>query len=192
MTYLNAFLCGGLLCAVGQILIDRTQLTPARILTGYVVAGVLLQAVGLYQPLVDWGGAGATVPLTGFGYCLAKGVAKAVAEKGLLGALTGGLTAAAGGIAAAVVFGVLAALIFHLTADGEMKELHEFPALSEGEGALAYAGEFYIEPLEVQIEFLKAANAEKWLEALLLRHVDRVRQVSEELFVIAEIKSFGA
>ena len=110
MTYLNAFLCGGLLCAVGQILIDRTQLTPARILTGYVVAGVLLQAVGLYQPLVDWGGAGATVPLTGFG--LAKGVAKAVAEKGLLGALTGGLTAAAGGIAAAVVFGVLAALIF--------------------------------------------------------------------------------
>ena len=112
VTYLNAFLCGGLLCAVGQILIDRTQLTPARILTGYVVAGVLLQAVGLYQPLVDWGGAGATVPLTGFGYCLAKGVAKAVAEKGLLGALTGGLTAAAGGIAAAVVFGVLAALIF--------------------------------------------------------------------------------
>ena len=112
VTYLNAFLCGGLLCAVGQILIDRTQLTPARILTGYVVAGVLLQAVGLYQPLVDWGGAGATVPLTGFGYCLAKGVAKAVAEKGLLGALTGGLTATAGGIAAAVVFGVLAALIF--------------------------------------------------------------------------------
>lgn len=112
MTYLNAFLCGGLLCAVAQILIDRTQLTPARILTGYVVAGVLLQAVGLYQPLVDWGGTGATVPLTGFGYCLAKGVAKAVAEKGLLGALTGGLTAAAGGIAAAVVFGVLAALIF--------------------------------------------------------------------------------
>ena len=78
------------------------------------------------------------------------------------------------------------AAVFHLTADGEMKELHEFPALSEGEGALAYA------PLEVQIEFLKAANAEKWLEALLLRHVDRVRQVSEELFVIAEIKSFGA
>ena len=107
MTYLNAFLCGGLLCAVGQILIDRTQLTPVRIR-----AGVLLQAVGLYQPLVDWGGAGATVPLTGFGYCLAKGVAKAVAEKGLLGALTGGLTATAGGIAAAVVFGVLAALIF--------------------------------------------------------------------------------
>lgn len=112
MDYLWCFLCGGLLCAVGQVLIDLTKLTPARILTGYVVAGVLLQAVGLYQPLVDWGGTGATVPLTGFGYCLAKGVAKAVAEKGLLGALTGGLTAAAGGIAAAVVFGVLAALIF--------------------------------------------------------------------------------
>ena len=84
MEYLNAFLCGGLLCAIGQILIDRTQLTPARILTGYVVAGVLLQAVGVYQYLVDWGGAGATVPLTGFGYTLAKGVAKAVAERGLL------------------------------------------------------------------------------------------------------------
>lgn len=93
MTYLNAFLCGGLLCAVGQILIDRTQLTPARILTGYVVAGVLLQAVGLYQPWWTGAAPGATVPLTGFGYCLAKGVAKAVAEKGLLGALAGGLTA---------------------------------------------------------------------------------------------------
>ncbi len=87
MEYLNAFLCGGVLCAVGQVLIDRTRLTPARILTGYVVAGVLLQAVGVYQPLVNWGGAGATVPLTGFGYCLAKGVRKAVAEQGLLGAL---------------------------------------------------------------------------------------------------------
>ena len=102
MEYLNAFLCGGLLCAIGQILIDRTQLTPARILTGYVVTGVLLQAVGVYQYLVDWGGAGATVPLTGFGYTLAKGVAKAVAERGLLGALTGGLTATSGGITAAV------------------------------------------------------------------------------------------
>lgn len=98
MEYLNAFLCGGVLCAVGQVLIDRTRLTPARILTGYVVAGVLLQAVGVYQPLVNWGGAGATVPLTGFGYCLAKGVRKAVAEQGLLGALTGGLTAAAGAL----------------------------------------------------------------------------------------------
>ena len=112
MTYLNAFLCGGLLCAVGQILIDRTQLTPARILTGYVVAGVFLSAVGLYQPLADWGGAGATVPLTGFGHSLAKGVEKAVAEKGFLGAFTGGLTASAGGIAAAIFFGYLAAVLF--------------------------------------------------------------------------------
>ena len=108
MDYLNAFLCGGVLCAIGQFLIDRTQLTPARILTGYVVAGVLLQAVGVYQYLVDWGGAGATVPLTGFGYSLAKGVAKAVAEKGPLGILT----ATSGGIAAAVVFAVLAAIFF--------------------------------------------------------------------------------
>ena len=112
MDYLNAFLCGGILCAIGQILIDKTKLTPARILTGYVVAGVLLSALGLYQPLVDWGGAGATVPLTGFGHSLAKGVAKAVAEKGWLGVLTGGLTATAGGIAAAVVFGLLMALLF--------------------------------------------------------------------------------
>ena len=112
MQYLHAFLCGGVLCAIGQLLIDKTQLTPARILTGYVVAGVLLQAVGVYQYVVDWGGAGATVPLTGFGYSLAKGVAKAVAEKGILGALTGGLTATAGGIAAAVFFGVLMAILF--------------------------------------------------------------------------------
>ena len=112
MQYLQAFLCGGVLCAIGQLLIDKTQLTPARILTGYVVAGVLLQAVGVYQYVVDWGGAGATVPLTGFGYCLAKGVAKAVAEKGILGAFTGGLTATAGGVAAAVFFGYLAAVLF--------------------------------------------------------------------------------
>ena len=111
MQYLQAFICGGVLCAIGQLLIDKTQLTPARILTGYVVAGVLLQAVGVYQYLVDWGGAGATVPLTGFGYSLAKGVAKAVAEKGILGALTGGLTATAGGIAAAVFFGTLMAAL---------------------------------------------------------------------------------
>ena len=111
MEYLNAFLCGGLLCAVGQIILDRTNLTPARILTGYVVAGVFLQAVGVYQYVVDWGGAGATVPLTGFGYTLAKGVAKAVGEQGLLGVITGGLTATAGGIAAAVVFGLLMALL---------------------------------------------------------------------------------
>lgn len=112
MDYLNAFICGGILCAIGQIFIDKTQLTPARILTGYVVAGVFLQAIGVYQYLVDWGGAGATVPLTGFGYNLAKGVTKAIGEKGALGIITGGLTAAAGGIAAAVFFGLLAALIF--------------------------------------------------------------------------------
>ena len=111
MQYLQAFLCGGVLCAVGQLLIDKTQLTPSRILTGYVVAGVLLQAVGVYQAVADWGGAGATVPLTGFGYALAKGVEKAVAQQGLLGALTGGLTAASGGIAAAVVFGVVMAAL---------------------------------------------------------------------------------
>jgi len=112
MEYLKAFLCGGILCAVGQILIDRTKLTPARILTGYVVTGVLLSALGLYQPLVSWGGAGATVPLTGFGHALATGVEKAVAEQGWLGVLTGGLTATAGGITAAVVSAVLMALLF--------------------------------------------------------------------------------
>ena len=112
MAYLNAFLCGGLLCALGQIIIDKTKLTPARILVGYVVAGVLLQALGLYEPLADWGGAGATVPLTGFGYSLAKGVEQAVAQQGLLGALTGGLTATAGGITAAMLFSLLAALLF--------------------------------------------------------------------------------
>lgn len=111
MDYLNAFLCGGILCAIGQILIDKTPLTPARILTGYVVCGVLLTAIGVYEPIVKWGGAGATVPLLGFGYSLAKGVAKAVAEDGLLGAFTGGVTGAAGGIAAAIVFGCLFALL---------------------------------------------------------------------------------
>ena len=112
MDYLNAFLCGGLLCAAGQILIDRTKLTPARILTGYVVLGVLLSAIGVYEPLAEWGGAGATVPLTGFGHALAKGVEKTVGEQGWLGVLTGGLTATAGGITAAVVFGALMALLF--------------------------------------------------------------------------------
>lgn len=111
MDYLQAFLCGGVLCAVGQLILDKTALTPARILTGYVVAGVLLQAVGVYPYIANWGGAGATVPLTGFGYSLAKGVAAAVAERGLLGALTGGLTATSGGIAAAVVFSLLAAVV---------------------------------------------------------------------------------
>ena len=106
MEYLNAFLCGGILCAVGQIIIDKTQLTPARILTGYVVVGVLLSALGLYEPLAQWGGAGATVPLTGFGHTLAKGVREAVAADGWIGIFTGGLTAAAGGVTAAVVAGV--------------------------------------------------------------------------------------
>ena len=112
MNYLWTFLIGGAICAVGQLFIDLTKLTPARILTGYVVAGVLLQAVGVYQYLVDWGGAGATVPLTGFGHALAKGVEKAVAEQGWLGVLTGGLSATAGGITTAVVSAVVMALIF--------------------------------------------------------------------------------
>lgn len=107
----KAFAIGGLLCVLGQLLIDRTCLTPARILTLYVVAGVVLGALGLYQPLADWAGAGATVPLTGFGNTLAKGVRKAVAEQGLLGVFTGGFTASAGGIAAAVFFGVIASLL---------------------------------------------------------------------------------
>ena len=110
--YLAAFLCGGGLCLIGQLLIDKTKLTPARILVIYVVAGVVLGGVGLYRPLVDLCGAGATVPLTGFGYNLARGVAKGVAERGFLGILLGGVTAAAGGIAAAVFFGYLAALFF--------------------------------------------------------------------------------
>lgn len=111
MEYLKAFLCGGILCVIGQVLIDRTKLTPARILVIYVTAGVLLSGVGLYQPFADWGGAGATVPLTGFGHLLAKGVKKAVAEQGILGAFTGGITSAAGGITAAIVFGFVVALL---------------------------------------------------------------------------------
>lgn len=112
LPYLKAFLVGGIFCAFAQILIDKTKLTPARILVGYVVAGVFLEAVGLYSRLVDFAGAGATVPLTGFGYNIAKGVKKAVDESGLLGVFTGELTAAAGGTAAALMFGFLAALIF--------------------------------------------------------------------------------
>ena len=112
LPYLRAFLCGGTLCLIGQVLIDKTKLTPAKILVLYVVMGVVLGGLGLYDPLVEWGGAGATVPLTGFGYLLAKGVAKAVEEQGLLGAFTGGVTAAAGGITAAVFFGYLVALLF--------------------------------------------------------------------------------
>lgn len=111
MDYLKAFLVGGLLCVIGQILIDRTKLTPARILVAYVIAGIVLGAVGVYEPLVKWAGAGAAVPLTGFGNTLAKGVRRAVAEKGLLGAFTGGLTAAAGGIAASILFGYFFALV---------------------------------------------------------------------------------
>ena len=110
---LKAFATGGVLCAIGQALIDRTALTPARILTSYVVAGVILGAVGLYEPLVEWAGAGASVPLTGFGNTLAKGVREAVTEQGVLGAFTGGLTASAGGIAAAICFGFLAAAVFN-------------------------------------------------------------------------------
>jgi len=110
--YLKAFLIGGALCAVGQFLIDKTNLTPARILSAYVVAGVVLGAVGLYEPFAQWAGAGATVPLTGFGNLLARGVREAVAEKGLLGIFTGGFTSGAGGIAAAIFFGYLVALLF--------------------------------------------------------------------------------
>lgn len=109
---IKAFVTGGILCVIGQLLIDYTRLTPARILTMYVVAGVLLGAVGLYQPLADFAGAGATVPLTGFGNLLAKGVRRGVAEHGFLGIFTGGLTAAAGGVCAAVFFGLAVALIF--------------------------------------------------------------------------------
>ena len=112
MDLIKAFIFGGLLCVVGQILVDKTKLTPARILVSYVVIGVFLGAVGLYKPFAEFAGAGATVPLTGFGHCLAKGVRDAVAEKGLLGVITGGLKAAAGGITAAILFGGLAALLF--------------------------------------------------------------------------------
>ena len=112
MKYILAFIVGGLICVVAQILLDKTKLTPARILVCYVVAGVILGGVGLYAPLVEWAGAGATVPLTGFGYNISKGIREAVDEKGLLGIFTGALTAAAGGTAAALIFGYLAALIF--------------------------------------------------------------------------------
>ncbi len=110
--YLKVFVVGGLLCAIGQALIMKTRLTPARILVCYVTAGVILGAVGVYQPLVDFAGAGARVPLTGFGNALAQGVLKAVAEDGLFGAFTGGLTATAAGVTAAVFFGYLFAIIF--------------------------------------------------------------------------------
>lgn len=111
MELLRAFLCGGIFCALGQVLIDRTKLTPARILVCYVVAGVVLGAVGIYPAIQEWGGAGATVPLTGFGNLLAKGVREAVDKDGWIGIFTGGLTAAAGGVSAAMVFGYLTALL---------------------------------------------------------------------------------
>lgn len=112
MDYLKAFLVGGLLCLIGQILIDKTKLTPARILVSYVVMGVVLGAIGVYPRLVEFAGAGATVPLTGFGYTLAKGVKEAIQEDGFLGIFTGGLKASAGGITAAIVAGLAASLIF--------------------------------------------------------------------------------
>ncbi len=112
MEYVKAFLIGGAFCALGQILIDKTKLTPARILVSFVVAGVFLSALGIYEPLVEFAGAGASVPLLGFGHTLAKGVREAIAESGFLGIFTGGLHAAAGGIAAAIFFGLLVSLIF--------------------------------------------------------------------------------
>jgi len=110
--FIKAFLTGGLICVVGQLLIDYTKLTPARILTGFVVAGVILSAFGLYQPLADFAGAGASVPLTGFGHLLAEGVRKQVDEKGFIGIFTGGLTASAGGITVALLSGLTASLLF--------------------------------------------------------------------------------
>lgn len=112
MNYIWAFVVGGLFCVFAQILIDKTKLTPARILVGYVVVGVLLGAIGVYKPLVDFAGAGATVPLTGFGYLISKGVKEAVNERGLIGVFTGALTAASGGTAAALIFGFLASIFF--------------------------------------------------------------------------------
>ena len=112
MDYIKAFLVGGLLCVIGQILIDKTKLTPARILVSYVVIGVFLGAVGVYEYIADFAGAGASVPLTGFGYNLAKGVREAVDKQGFIGILTGGLKASAGGITAAIVCGLIASLLF--------------------------------------------------------------------------------
>ena len=113
MDYFNAFLCGGIICVIGQILIDKTKLTPARILVAFVVIGCILGGLGIYDKIIDYGGAGATVPLPGFGYLLAKGVMREVDAIGLLGAFTGGIKAAAGGITAAVLSGFLCALFFN-------------------------------------------------------------------------------
>ena len=112
MDYIKAFVIGGLFCLIGQILVDKTKLTPARILVGYVVAGVILGAIGIYQPIAEFAGAGASVPLTGFGNSLAKGVREAVQQDGFIGILTGGLKATAGGITAAITAGLLVSLIF--------------------------------------------------------------------------------
>ena len=112
MDYVKAFLIGGIFCLIGQLLIDKTKLTPARILVSYVVAGVILGGIGLYQPIVDFAGAGATVPLTGFGFNLAKGVKEAINENGFLGIFTGGFKACAGGICVAIFAGVLASFLF--------------------------------------------------------------------------------
>ena len=112
MDYVKAFFVGGILCLIGQILIDKTKLSPARILVSYVVCGVLLTAIGVYQPVVEFGGAGATVPLTGFGYALAKGVKEAVDSDGFMGVVTGGLKATAGGITAAIISALIVSLIF--------------------------------------------------------------------------------
>ena len=112
MELIKAFIVGGIFCIIGQILIDKTKLTPARILVGYVVMGVILGAVGIYKPIVEFAGAGATVPLTGFGYTLSKGVKEEIIQKGFLGILKGGLRAAAGGITAAIVAGLIVSLIF--------------------------------------------------------------------------------
>ena len=112
MDYFRAFIVGGILCVIAQVLIDKTKLTPARILVAYVCGGVVLEAFGVYRYIVDFGGAGATVPLTGFGYSLAKGVKTAVQEKGLIGIFTGGFTATAGGVAAAIFFGYVISLVF--------------------------------------------------------------------------------
>jgi len=112
LMYVKAFLVGGAICAIGELLVLRTKLTPARILVGYIIAGVVLSAAGLYAPIAEFAGAGATVPLTGFGHALAQGVKHAVEESGLIGAFTGGLSATAGGITAAILFGTLAALLF--------------------------------------------------------------------------------
>lgn len=112
MEYLKAFIVGGLICVIGQILIDKTKLTPARILVSFVVAGVILQFLGIYEPLVEFANAGATVPLTGFGYTLCKGIQKAVLENGFMGIFTGAFSASAAGIEAAILFGFLASLVF--------------------------------------------------------------------------------